>query len=64
VSRDQLIAHGVQALKASAQDTDLTEHNCSIGVLGKGEPFRLLNKDEVKALVAAAGGEEEKMQID
>ena len=34
VSVDQLIKHGVAALRASAQDTDLTEHNVSIGVLG------------------------------
>ena len=61
---DQLITHGVKALKASAQDTDLTEHNVSIGILGKGEPFRILSADELRALIAAEGNEEEKMQTD
>jgi len=61
---DQLIAHGVKALKASAQDTDLTEHNVSIGVLGRGENFRTLTPDELRAVIAAEGNEEEKMQVD
>jgi len=45
MNADQLIAHGVKALKASAQDTDLTEHNVSIGVVGKNETYRALSKD-------------------
>jgi 20S proteasome subunit alpha 6 len=51
VSVDQLIKHGVAALRASAQDTDLTEHNVSIGVLGKDYPYKQLTKDEIRALV-------------
>jgi len=51
-------------LKASAQDTDLTEHNVSIGVLGRGENFRVLSQDELRAVIAAEGNEEEKMQVD
>lgn len=46
---DQLIKHGIEAMKASAQETDLTEHNLSVGVLGKDYPFRLLTKDELRA---------------
>ncbi len=34
INVDELVKHGIHALKASAQDTDLTEHNVSIGVLG------------------------------
>lgn len=63
-NRDALIKHGVAALKASAQDTDLTEHNVSIGVLGKDEPFRRLTVEELRAVIAAGGNEEEKMQTD
>ena len=45
--------HGIQALKASAQDTDLTEHNVSIGVVGKIYPFKQLTKNEIRALLTA-----------
>ena len=61
MNADQLIAHGVKALKASAQDTDLTEHNVSIGVVGKNETYRALSKDQLRAVIAAEGNEEEKM---
>ena len=37
---DALIAHAVKAMKASAAETELTEHNISIGVLGRGQDFR------------------------
>jgi len=46
-------------MKASAQDTELTEHNISIGVLGKDTPFRMLEKDEIKARLAAGAQDEE-----
>ena len=60
---DALIAHGVKAMRASAAETELTEHNISIGVLGRGQDFRSLTKEEVRAVLAAAGGDEQ-MQID
>lgn len=59
---DALIAHGVKAMKASAQDTDLTEHNLSIGVLGRGQDFKTLSKEELRAVLGAAGGDEQ-MQV-
>jgi len=37
---DDLINHGIKALRASAQDTELTEHNVSIGIVGADCPFR------------------------
>lgn len=37
---DALIAHGIKAMRASAAETELTEENISIGVLGRGEDFR------------------------
>lgn len=48
VSVEDLIKHGIAALKASAQDTDLTEHNITIGVLGKDYPFKQLSKQELR----------------
>ena len=64
LNAEELVAHGVKALKASAQDTELTEHNVSIGVVGKGADWRILSKDETRAVLAAEGNEEEKMQTD
>ena len=62
VNRDQLIKHGIAALRASAQDTDLTEHNVSIGVLGKGEDFKQLSKEELRtALGMGAAGDNVEM---
>ncbi len=55
MSVDQLIKHGVAAMKASAQDTDLTEHNLSIGVCGKDYPFKLLSKTELKHYLSGEG---------
>lgn len=63
VSVEQLIKHGVAALRASAQDTDLTEHNVSIGVLGKDYPYKQFTKEETRAYVLEyAGGDVEMIQ--
>lgn len=51
-SVDALIQHGVKALRASAQERELTEHNVSVGVVGAGQEFKLLSKDEIKALLS------------
>lgn len=52
-----MISHGIKAMHASAQDTELTEHNVSIGVLGKDQAFKLLSKDELKAVLSANADE-------
>lgn len=44
----ELIKHGLKALRASAQETDLTEHNVTVGVVGKGQDFKLLSEAEIK----------------
>ena len=49
ISRDELIAHGVKALRASAQEEDLTTDNVSIGVVGAGEKFTMLDKAQLAA---------------
>lgn len=41
--------HGLKALKASAQETELSEHNVSVGVVGKDQKFHLLKADELRA---------------
>lgn len=59
LSADQLISHGLKAMRASAQETDLTENNVSVGVLGKDEAFHLLTKEELRAVLASSAGEEQ-----
>jgi 20S proteasome subunit alpha 6 len=59
---DALITHGIKAMRASAAETELTEHNISIGVLGRGQDFKQLTKEQIRALLGGAGGEEP-MQI-
>lgn len=55
---DDLIGHGIKALRASAQDTDLTEHNVSIGVVGKDQDFKQLTKDEIKGYLQSNSEDE------
>jgi 20S proteasome subunit alpha 6 len=48
----ELVRHGLKALKASAQETELSEHNVSVGVVGKDFKFRLLTAEELRAYLA------------
>jgi len=61
-SVDELITHAIKSMRASAQDTELTEHNLSIGVVGVDTPFRMLVKDDVKARLAGHAQDEEMKQ--
>ena len=45
-------------MRASAAETELTEHNISIGVVGRGEDFRTLSKEEIRGLLGAGDGGE------
>ena len=45
--------HGLKALKASEGEIELTFKNVSVGIVGKGEPFRLLSEDELKSCLLA-----------
>jgi 20S proteasome subunit alpha 6 len=71
-SRDELIHHGLRALRESlSQDKELNVENLSIGVVGLAEegprkgklvPFRLFDGEEVTPFIEAsaqAGGEAE-----
>jgi 20S proteasome subunit alpha 6 len=51
-SLEDLIKHGIEALRASAQDVDLTEHNVSVGVVGADTPYRNLTAEELRPKVA------------
>jgi hypothetical protein len=45
--------HGLKALKSSEGEIELTFKNVSVGIVGKGEPFRLLNEEELKKCLLA-----------
>ena len=45
--RDDMIKHGIKALRASAAEQELTVHNVSVAVVSKEEKFHLLNSEEL-----------------
>ena len=45
--RDELITHGVKALRASAAEQELTIHNVSVAVVSAEEKFHLLDQTEL-----------------
>ena len=55
---EDLIKHGLKALRASAQETELTENNVSVGVVGVGQDFKMLSKEETRAALASLDGDE------
>jgi len=59
---DQMIKHGIAALRASAQDTELNEHNVSVGVMGKDYPFKMLAKEELRAQLQNGNADVEMQQ--
>jgi 20S proteasome subunit alpha 6 len=79
-SRDELITHGLRALKETlSQDKELTVDNTSVGVVGKAaegamgriESFKLYEGQETVPLLealerseSAGAGEGESMEVD
>lgn len=49
---DELIQHALYAVKESLQEGELTGQNCSLAIVGKGTPFKILEDDEVQAHIA------------
>ena len=60
VSRDELIAHGIKDLRASAAENELTVNNVSFGVVSKDEKFHLLDATELQAVLTSTN---ENMEI-
>ena len=52
ISREELIKHGVKALRASAAEQELTVHNVSVGIVSADEKFRLLTEAELQTVLA------------
>lgn len=50
---DALIMHGLHALRETLQqDKELNVNNCSIGVVGKGQDWELIEGDRLSAYLA------------
>jgi hypothetical protein len=46
---DQLVKHGLCALRDTLQgDLDLNVKNCSIGIVGEGHPFKIVEGEELQ----------------
>ena len=46
-SLEELIKFGVKALRASAQEIELTEKNVSVGIVGIGQDFKKMSETEL-----------------
>jgi len=58
-SLDELIKHGLRALRDTLpNDVELTTKNCSIGIVGKEQPFTIYDDDQVEKYVKLIEGEE------
>jgi len=53
LGRAELIKHGVEALKAAAQEEELTVHNVSVGVVSAQEKFKLLSETELAEVLGS-----------
>ncbi|BFZ62424.1 Proteasome subunit alpha type-6 [Saitoella coloradoensis] len=58
MSAEELIMHGLKALRDSLpQDKELTVENTSVGVVGKGEAFKLIEGEDVRGWLEQLGQE-------
>jgi 20S proteasome alpha/beta subunit len=64
MSMDDLICHTLKALHATIQDGDLNERNCSVAVVGKGQPFTILEGESLGPFLATVLEEEELEEAD
>jgi 20S proteasome subunit alpha 6 len=52
MSMDELIGHALKALHSTIQDGDLNEKNCSVAVVGTGQPFTILEGERLVPFIA------------
>jgi len=62
-SLEELIQHGIKALRASAQEIDLNEKNVSVGIVGTGLEFTKLTEEQLKNYLKEEGGDVEMVQV-
>lgn len=48
---EDLVRHGIKALRASAQEIDLTTKNVSVGIVGKDTAFRVLSEEDLRSYI-------------
>jgi 20S proteasome subunit alpha 6 len=63
MTMDELICHTLKALHSTIQDGDLNERNCSVAVVGKGQPFTILEGDSLAPFVATVLAEDEEEDV-
>ena len=52
---EELIKHGIKALKASAQEIELSSENVSVAVMGKETPFTKVTAEEITQYLQGDG---------
>jgi len=56
---DELIRHGLRAVQACLQDSELSSSSCSIAIVGKGMPFTILEDAALEPYVLAVKEEDQ-----
>jgi 20S proteasome subunit alpha 6 len=55
-SKEELVRHGLQALRDTLQqDKDLNIHNTSLGIVGEGHPFEIIEGDALQTYLDLLG---------
>ncbi|GBG28682.1 Proteasome subunit alpha type-1 [Hondaea fermentalgiana] len=52
---ETLVIHALKALEGPANDKDVSMENASVSVLGKGQPFQILEGDDLKPFLDQMG---------
>lgn len=55
-SKDELVRHGLHAVKESLQDEELSSASCSVAIVGIGEPFVILDGKTLQAYIDSLEG--------
>jgi 20S proteasome subunit alpha 6 len=63
-SLDEMIRHGLRAIQACLQDTELSSANSSIAIVGKDMPFTILEDAALEPYVSAVKEEDQPMTVD
>lgn len=57
-SKEELVRHGLQALRDTLQqDKNLDIHNTSLGIVGEGHPFEIIEGDALQSYLDLLGEE-------
>lgn len=62
-SKEELIRHALYAIKESLQEEELSSSNCGVAIVGKGEPFTILDPESLQAYIDSLDGGKDEQQI-